>query len=536
MSETEPVPPRLKDQIDDYLNGQADEAGMTELEGALRADAEARRYFVRYARLHTDLHLEMRARVAGENALNKIERLIQAEPAPLPPSVRSAFLGRLPIRWVGTVAALIVLGLGALWALRGGRVPDAGSPGPAVAWLVNAQNCTWADDVAPAGDMGPGTVLKVERGLAEIRFRCGARVVLEGPARLELRSDKSARLLRGKLTARVSGPATGFEVLSPQGKVIDLGTEFGVAVSGQGATDVYVFEGKVEAFSTDAGNGRSGAVRVKENQSARIADGKVVVQQGGAGQFVRAIVPPPVIRPRTLRLTFDRETDGGVRDAAGRGTGLTHRLPNTGGQFPPRDPNLRLDTSKGLLELTTTNTDINNQFKLAEGEYLGVRLADLGFTGAEDFEVRVTVPDIPALENYGQFGLYAGTDSALNIRGGLINSKWKEPGQNTQFLVNNDGGRDSDIYRIGLLSPGDDLRLTLKRVAGKYSLTVENLTDGSTSTLTIRHPHFLNDRGDLYVGLFGANAQSNVRKTLLIREFQATVWTVAAPPQAAAAP
>jgi hypothetical protein len=531
MSEPGNVPDRLRNLIDDYLHGLLDEAGVADLEKLLLADAGSRDYFIRYARLHTDLHLEMRARVAGGNILDKIERLTQAEPAPPSPSVPSAFFNRTLFRWVPAIAAVIVLAAGALWLSRKNQVPNPNPPSPAIAWLVNAQNCTWADDVAPAGDMKPGTVLKVERGLAEIRFRCEARVVLEGPAQLVLLSDKSARLLCGKLTARVSGPATGFEVLSQQGKIIDLGTEFGVAVSDQGATDVYVFEGKVEAFS---GNGRAGAVSVTQNQSARIADGKVILQPGNSGQFVRAIVPPPVIRPRTLRLTFDREAEEGVRDSAGRATGLTHRLPNTGGRLPVRDPNLRLDPGKGLLELTTTKTDINNQANLWEGEYLGVRLADLGFTGAEDFEVRVIVPNIPALENYGQFGLYAGTDSALNIRGGLINSSWKETGRNTQFLVNNDGGRDADLSRIGLLSPGADLRLTLQRVAGKYSLTVENLTDGSTSTLTIRHPRFLDDRGDLYVGLFGANAQSDVPKTLLIREFQATVWTVATAPQVAA--
>ena len=30
------------------------------------------------------------------------------------------------------------------------------------------------------------------------------------------------------------------------------------------------------------------------------------------------------------------------------------------------------------------------------GEYLGVRLRELGFTGPEDFEIRATIPSIPA--------------------------------------------------------------------------------------------------------------------------------------------
>jgi hypothetical protein len=370
--------------------------------------------------------------------------------------------------------------------------------------------------------MQAGKVLSLERGLAEIRFQCGARVVLEGPARLELLSGQSARLRHGRLTARVQTPGARFEVVSPQGKVIDLGTEFGVSVSEKGATEVYVFEGQVEAQAADAG-----PVSVTQNQAARIAAGKVTLQPGDAeaGRFVRAIVPPPVLAPRTLCLTFDRPAAGGVRDEGGAATGLTHRLPGAGFQLPEHDPNLRLDPARGRLELITTNSDLNTQYKLHHGEYLGVRLADLGFTGAEDFAVTAVIPNSPTLEAYGQFGLYAGSASDRNIRGGLINSRWREPGLNAQFLVNNVEGKDANLHKVGLLSPGADLRLTLRRTGGKYALTVENLTDRGASTLTIVHPAFLDGERDLYVGLFGANTQSEVRKTLIVKEFSVTVWT-----------
>src|SRR5437870_3515837 len=148
MSASAHVPEPLRDLIDDYLSGLLDEGGVRRLEEALRDDPAARAYFVRYARLHTDLHLEIRARRLSE------------------------------------------------------------------------------------------------RGLAEVRFQCGARVVLQGPAKLALLSGKGARLVHGKLTARVPAAAAGFEILAPQGKVIDLGTEFGVAVSQEGNAEVYVFEGK----------------------------------------------------------------------------------------------------------------------------------------------------------------------------------------------------------------------------------------------------------------------------------------------------
>lgn len=545
MSQAEKAPEDIQDLIDDYLSGLLDEDRLRQLEERLRASEEVRQYFVRYCRLHTDLHLQARAQQAGERALRNLDLssdtsadAVACPESPTKDAPRSHprlhhVLAYLPAKTVAAAAVLLLaVGFG-WWLTRDREEPAAAGRSQEVAWLVNAQNCQWADASAPAGTMRAGTVLSIERGLAEICFRSGARVVLEGPASLELLSSKSARLRHGKLTARVPEPRTGFEILSPQGKVIDLGTEFGVSVSDKGATQVYVFEGEVQAHATN--DGKTGAVSLTQHQAARIAAGKVTrqasVEGTGADRFVRAIVPPPVILPRTLRLTFDGALEASIRDATGLGTGLTQRLPGTGSRLPERDPNLRLDTVKAQLELTTTRSDIRNQVRLFQGEYLGIRLADFGFTGKEDFAVTAVIPNTPALEDYGQFGLYAGTRSDQNIRGGLIKWGWgrTDPGQNTQFLVNNNGGADTDLYKVGLLSPGTSLRLTLLRTGGKYSLTVENLTEGGASTLQIRHPEYLDGQPDLFVGLFGANPYSDVRKTLVVKEFSVTVWTVAPP-------
>jgi ferric-dicitrate binding protein FerR (iron transport regulator) len=512
MNEPDEVPGQLQGLLDDYLAGLLDEDGFRELEALLRT-SDARRHFVLYARLHTDLHLEARARQAGDLALSRI----QQEQAPPPIRERGAWR---PLVWAAAAGLLLTVGLG--WRLLGGRPA-------AIAWLVNAQDCRWADGVDAAGNMLPGKVLTIKRGLAEVRFQSGASIVLEGPATVELLSGNSARLHRGKLSARTPGPAVGFEVLSPQGKVIDRGTEFGIAVGPGGATEVHVFEGRVEACPTGA-DGEP--VSLTQDQSARIAEGRVTVHpppDGMGHQFVRAIVAHSVTTPMVRRLDFRGASEAGLTDRGGLGTGLTHRLPGTGGLLPPNDPNLRLDTHKGLFELTTTKSDLNGPDELETGEYLGVRLADLGFTGKEDFAVTTTVLNIPALEFVGQFGLYAGARSDLAIRGGLIARR--EKGQYRQFLVNTRRAHDRDPNMVGLLSTGTDLRMTLKRAGGTYELTVENLTDGGTSTLTpVRHPDYLDDQGDLYVGLFGANTQSRVRATLSFKEFQVTVWGTSAPP------
>ncbi len=78
-----------------------------------------------------------------------------------------------------------------------------------------------------------------------------------------------------------------------------------------------------------------------------------------------------------------------------------------------------------------------------------------------------------------------------------------------------------------MTNTGDNLRFTLQRDKGRYSLLAENMTSQSSSRLAIAHPAFLDPERDLYVGIFGANTQSDVRKTLKIKELGVTVLTEA---------
>ena len=504
----------LDDLIEGYLNGTLDESQSRDLEARLLADVGARLAFVRHVRLHTDLVFELRARQASDRVLDLIGQDLRPAPQPARVARRTRRLG-VRLAW----AAVVLLAVGIGWGLLGPR--PAGRGDEAIAWLANAQNCTWADG-EPPGELRPGRSVRIDRGLAEVRFRCGARVVIQGPAHLDLVSDRVVRLRHGSLTARVPAEATGFEVLSPQGKVIDLGTEFGVSVAPDGVTDVYVFEGKVEAHPPGGGK-----LNLTERQSARLAAGQVAPAEADPTRFVRAIVPVPQVAPQSLRLGFDRPVAGTVRDRSGAGTGLTHRLPGTGGGLFEHDEYLKLDPAKGRLEMTATRSDLNHQYRLGRGEYLGARLSDFGFTGTEDFEVSAVFPETPALAFIGQFGLYAGAASDRAIRGGVIKLRKDGAEAYTQFLVNTRDGKDADLYEVGLLRPGTDLRLTLRRAAGRYTLTVENLTAGGASTLAIRHPDYLDAEADLYVGLFAAEPRSDVGRKLVVKEFTATVWAAA---------
>jgi hypothetical protein len=522
------------DLVDAYCTGSIDDEGVGRLERFLLESTAARRHFVEYFHHHTEIQFAVRAGHAARAVLDRLENKAVAS-SPISGRMRP-WLPRSLARWLAGVAVGIALASMAFAALRmSGPVGPAGSAPAATlassanfAWLINAQDCRWTGNhQKPGPDMRSGKVLRLERGLAEIEFDHGARVILQGPAGLELVSATTARLLYGTLTARVPATARGFTVLSPSGKVVDLGTEFGLSVDGGGGTSVRVFTGLVEAFPLlSSGKGPAG-VTIHQDQTAQI-DGRTVavdprVSSNDKVAYVRAILPPPIRTPRTLELDFTRPIPGTLLDAQGRGIGLTHRLRGTGSSLPERDPNLVLNTARTALELTTTRSDLNTQDHMATGEYLGFRLADLGFTGKEDFEISTSIRKIPGLKVVGQFGLYAGSQSDTNIRGGLI--RRPDPDTYRLFLVNNVKGNDTGIDEIGLINIGDDLRLTLRRVSGKYSVLVDNQSRKSSSTLEIAHPAFLDAEKDLYAGLFGANTQSDHRETLTIRDVKVTVWT-----------
>jgi hypothetical protein len=508
------VSEQLRDLVDDYCSDLLDESGFAELEAILVSSEPARHYFAEFWQIHAELAFSTRAKRAASVALSRFEQKRARSSRP-----------RIPRRWLALAGSLLAAAGFAVgqWSWKSRRGVEAAPKN--VAWLINAQDCLWAADDAdtPGRDMKVGKVLRLDRGLAEVEFDRGARVILKGPAALELLSDNAARLLSGELTAKVPVPAHGFTVYSPQGKVVDLGTEFGVSVDDPGTTSVRVFAGELTAQAKD--DGRSPVLLVKGQEA--LIDGRAVALRpadtAASSKFTRVIEPPPLILPRRLTLDFSKAVDRTLLDLEGRGVGLTSRLAGTGSSLKAHDPNLRLDVDSHALELTTTRSDLNKQVGMDVGEYLGFKLSELGFTGSEDFTISVEIPDIPGLEVVGQFGLYAGAASGRTIRGGVLSQP--SPGRYSLFLVNTEDGIDKDIHEVGLTNVGDHLRFTLQRDHGRYSLLVENLTRQSSSRLAIAHPNFLDGERDLFVGIFGANTQSDVRKTLKIKELGVTVMT-----------
>ena len=129
---------------------------------------------------------------------------------------------------------------------------------PAVATLTEAKNCRWAESSLPTvqgSRIGPGFYELVE-GLATFTFESGAVLTLEAPSTLEITDAMNCHLRKGALIADVPESAIGFTVDTPDAKVVDFGTKFGVSANDDGYYVVQVIEGLVEVTDKEDNNTR----------------------------------------------------------------------------------------------------------------------------------------------------------------------------------------------------------------------------------------------------------------------------------------
>jgi len=118
-----------------------------------------------------------------------------------------------------------------------------------VAVLTRGANLVWdKTGMMPAmnSPLSPG-ILKLQSGVAEIEFFQGARLCIEGPAEIRLVSAGEAFCQSGRFSAHVPPQARGFKIGTPQGDIVDLGTDFGLDLSGA-TPELHVFNGEVELY------------------------------------------------------------------------------------------------------------------------------------------------------------------------------------------------------------------------------------------------------------------------------------------------
>jgi len=149
--------------------------------------------------------------------------------------------------------------------------------------IVSLANVKWtegADVLQEWSRFAVGQSIQIEAGVVELMLDNSTEITLEGPADFHLLSLSHSVLSHGNLVARCGPEAVGFEVVSPDVKVVDLGTEFGVSVQKGMHTDVVVYDGEVDLSSLSGENplerrliaGEALHIAHQDGKSARITE------------------------------------------------------------------------------------------------------------------------------------------------------------------------------------------------------------------------------------------------------------------------
>ncbi|MDD4869376.1 MAG: FecR domain-containing protein [Kiritimatiellae bacterium] len=195
-----------------------------------------------------------------------------------------------------------------------------------VAVLANSAAADWTDKTIGIEQVFKRGIVDLKAGCAELKFRNNVIVLLEGPARLRIKSADHVVLYQGNLVADVPKNAIGFRVDTPTSEVIDLGTVFGVSVDQKGVSEIHVIKGKVKARK----NGNQSFVDLTENEARSFSRDENLARiiESNMDKFLRVLPGKSGRNPAYLHWSFDegQGTEAGENHVGNNTTNYPARL------------------------------------------------------------------------------------------------------------------------------------------------------------------------------------------------------------------
>ena len=242
--------------VNGYCSESLTDAEFRELEGRLREHRQLRELLVEYRSI--------------EAALLSALPSCTIQPAEPSTRARDGVIRRLRIEVVTLAVVIVMLAAGVFFLLPERPVLNS-VDSQRIAVVTHSVGAYREDDVAiRAGERLEAGHLTLERGVVRLDFVSGARLAVEGPAKIEVVDEMRVVLLRGVVTATIPESAIGFVLDTDTAHLVDLGTAFGVSVGDDGTTDVCVFEGKVSV--NRKGSTSSQRSLVREGQAVRASE------------------------------------------------------------------------------------------------------------------------------------------------------------------------------------------------------------------------------------------------------------------------
>ncbi|ARN55840.1 FecR protein [Sedimentisphaera salicampi] len=208
-------------------------------------------------------------------------------------------------------------------------------------------------------------------GIAEFETENQTKVLIEGPAEFRFNSPAQVRLERGKLYSIVKDEDFGFTVTTPNSKIVDLGTEFGVFAGKDGDTELHVIKGKTKLLNTNSWINNT-VMEVTENTACRISNNSSSVSRIDVKEefFARYIN-----KEKDIVWRGEKQLD--LADMVGGGNGLGTGKINFG-----------IDTSKGVFRriqgdksTVSDNSFLPVKSKFIEGIFVPKGKTEISATG-----------------------------------------------------------------------------------------------------------------------------------------------------------
>lgn len=371
-------------------------AEFNRLQELLSESPAARKLYLKYQAIHAALAMgaggamgysAVDAQLAVERAAmaqicgGKLSRPVGACGARSTRRERPHALGRT-MRWMASLSAAVLFAACAYWLwtrnfagqplvsasvephLAEDHVASDDSSLPVAEVSFVSETAAWNNpnsSYALGSQVCPGQTLVLETGQIELTYETGTKLLLTGPTEFGVRT-KGGVLRKGEVVARVPVAGHGFTIETPQGKVIDLGTEFGVVVDDFGVSQVSVFEGKVKTLAAGATRDSHNPVELTSGKAIQWTDKAIVPIDFQARRYQLQKSNHPVSNAaRSATAVVDDDFRNGkspemsnwnsIGSVAG-GSGLRLGTTDSNGQRPYLLSAREFDPSRGAITVT----------------------------------------------------------------------------------------------------------------------------------------------------------------------------------------
>ncbi|TWT56569.1 FecR family protein [Allorhodopirellula solitaria] len=266
------------------LEGSATEADQQQLAAAVTGDTDVRREYIEY--MQETAHIASRLVHPQPTKSMANSQVLEAfDSADLAGTTHQS--GRSFSPAIAVSAVVLLAASLAIWQVFVGQqtpaTPTLIANQSHVATLIHSAGVVWDSQHRAVDELSRvsiGQKLCIHEGTLKLVFDSGVEALLLAPCLMEVQDRDRVYCTYGRIAAKAGPHGSGFVIDTPVARVTDLGTEFGVAISDSGETEVAVFEGEVDVELGSADQRRQQTVSTKrehlvQGQATRVGrDGR----------------------------------------------------------------------------------------------------------------------------------------------------------------------------------------------------------------------------------------------------------------------